>query len=153
MTRADIAEPIARLAPLLGRDCPPETVVPFEDVAADSVHRSSIVCLYALGVTVGTSPSTYSPDQHLTRAQVATMLVRIWQASGRECPSDTDMPFEDVAADSVHRSSIVCLYALGITAGTSPTTYSPHDYLTRAQAATFITRLYDAAKLHDPQAG
>ncbi|MDE0369331.1 MAG: S-layer homology domain-containing protein [bacterium] len=153
VTRADIAEPIARLAPLLGRDCPPETVVPFEDVAADSVHRSSIVCLYALGVTVGTSPSTYSPDQHLTRAQVATMLVRIWQASGRECPSDTDMPFEDVAADSVHRSSIVCLYALGITAGTSPTTYSPHDYLTRAQAATFITRLYEAAKLHDPQAG
>ena len=150
VTRADIAEPIARLAPLLGRDCPPETVVPFEDVAADSVHRSSIVCLYALGVTVGTSPSTYSPDQHLTRAQVATMLVRIWQASGRECPSDTDMPFEDVAADSVHRSSIVCLYALGITAGTSPTTYSPHDYLTRAQAATFITRLYEAAKLHDP---
>ncbi|MYF84895.1 MAG: S-layer homology domain-containing protein, partial [Acidimicrobiia bacterium] len=58
-----------------------------------------IVCLYALGVTAGTSPSTYSPDQHLTRAQVATMLVRIWQASGRECPSDADMPFVDVAAE------------------------------------------------------
>jgi len=60
------------------------------------------------------------------------------------------MPFEDVAADSVHRSSIACLYALGITAGTSATTYSPDDHLTRAQAATFITRLYEAAKLHDP---
>jgi len=152
VTRSDIAGPLTRLAPLLGRDCPPDTDVPFEDVAADDPDRSGIVCLHALGITVGTSVTTYSPDQHLTRAQAATMLARIWQASGRECPSDADMPFEDVAVDSVHRSSIACLYALGITAGTSATTYSPDDHLTRAQAATFITRLYEAAKLHDPQA-
>ena len=122
VTRADIAGPLARLAPLLGRDCPSDTEVPFEDVAADDPDRSGVACLYALGVTVGTSATTYAPGDNLTRAQAATMLARIWQASGRECPADARIPFEDVADDSVHRDSIACLYALGVTVGTSATT-------------------------------
>ena len=37
------------------------------------------------------------------------------------------------------------IYGLGITTGTTPTTYSPAANVTRAQMATFLALLYKAA--------
>jgi len=50
-------------------------------------------------------------------------------------------PFTDVSGPFC--PFILQIYYLGITAGTSPTTYSPDDPVTRAQAAVFIARSFD----------
>lgn len=73
------------------------------------------------------------------------MLVRLWRAGGRECPESGESPFADIAAGSVYAAGIACLHALGITNGTTATTYSPDQPVTRAQIASLVIRLYDAA--------
>ncbi|MEZ5166329.1 MAG: S-layer homology domain-containing protein [Acidimicrobiales bacterium] len=61
----------------------------------------------------------------------------------RDCPTPTT-PFTDVPPTSFAHRAIACIYGLGITTGTSATTYSPHAPVTREQMAAFLIRLYDA---------
>ena len=50
------------------------------------------------------------------------------------------MPAGSFAADDIAR-----IYGIGITTGTSATTYSPGDHVTREQMAAVLSRLYTAA--------
>ena len=55
-------------------------------------------------------------------------------------------PFTDVGAGPPNFCPFILeLYYLGITAGTSPTTYSPNEPVTRAQMAVFIAKSFDQA--------
>ena len=124
---------------------PPETgeepePTRFSDVNPSSVHAASIEALHAAGITAGCSqqPLRYCPHQPVTRAQMATFLTR---ALNLETPATT-AGFTDVDPSSVHAASIEALHAAGITAGCSqqPLRYCPHQPVTRAQMATFLTR-------------
>ena len=53
-------------------------------------------------------------------------------------------PFTDTAADSFCPFVLEIFY-LGITTGTTPTTYSPNDNVTRLQMAAFLSRTVDGA--------
>ena len=53
-------------------------------------------------------------------------------------------PFTDTANDSFC-PFVLELFTLGITTGTTPTTYSPADNVTRLQMAAFLSRTADAA--------
>jgi len=121
-----------------GRSCP-SGGDPFVDVAG-SFAVLDIACIYQLGVTRGTSLTTYSPHDAVTREQMAAFLARLWRAAGWSCPSGGD-PFVDVAG-SFAVLDIACIYQLGVTRGTSLTTYSPHDAVTREQMAAFLARLW-----------
>jgi DNA-binding beta-propeller fold protein YncE len=55
------------------------------------------------------------------------------------------LPFTDLGSETMFCASIAEAYYTGITAGTSATTFSPNDNLTRAQGAAFATRTLDAA--------
>ena len=98
----------------------------------------------ALDLSVGTGGGRFAPDETLTRGQVASFLVRLWRdVLGRSCPGG-GTPFTDVAG-SVHEDNIVCIYNLGITVGTTTTTYSPGDELTASQISRFLLRTYEKA--------
>ena len=56
-------------------------------------------------------------------------------------------PFTDIPDGNAFCPSILQIYALGITAGTSATTYSPNDNVVRQQMAAFLARTYDRAAL------
>ena len=121
-----------------------ETQTPFVDVSESSPEAQAIACIYALGITTGTTPTTYSPANNVTRAQMASFLARLYKATtGTEAPI-TDTPFVDVLESSSAYNDIGRIYGLGITTGTTPTTYSPANNVTRAQMASFLARLYKA---------
>ena len=144
MTRGDVAAPLVRLWQVLGEECPTDAAEPFEDI--DDLHLvADAGCLRGLGVTSGTSATTFSPEQLVTRAQVASLLARVWRLSGRDCPDDRATPFVDVAPDNAHHDAIACLRALGITSGTSATTFSPGRDVSRAQFATMVARVHNHA--------
>ena len=145
MTRLEVAPPLVNLWRALGGSCPDGAPMPFSDVPAGSSARD-VACLHAEGIVAGTTASTYSPDQVLNRAQAMTLLARIWQLDGNDCPEEAPNPFTDVADNSVHRDDIVCMHALGVTAGTTATTFSPNRRLTRAQVAVLVARLHDAVE-------
>jgi S-layer homology domain len=53
-------------------------------------------------------------------------------------------PFTDVGAGPPNFCPFILeVYSLGITAGTSPTTYAPNDPVTRGQMAVFIAKAFD----------
>ena len=117
--------------------------VQFSDVGERDYAAAYILCMRALGLSVGKGNGEYGPDDLLTRAQMATFLVRLWQdVLGRGCP-DIDHPFQDVRPSSTHAGSIGCLYGLGITEGTGPTTYEPSAHLKASQISRFLIRLWD----------
>ena len=126
-----------------------ETQTPFVDVLESSPEAQAIACIYALGITTGTSPTTYSPANNVTRAQMANFLARLYKATTATDAPITDTPFTDVATTSPAYNDIGRIYGLGITTGTSPTTYSPATNVTRAQMANFLARLYKATTATD----
>jgi hypothetical protein len=50
--------------------------LPFTDVPASNVFFCSIAQIYFQGITLGTSPTTYSPSANVTRDQMAAFLSR-----------------------------------------------------------------------------
>jgi len=132
-------------APVLGVvpvNCSPTLTHPFLDVPASSFAAADIACIYELGVTTGTSPTTYSPWREVTREEMAAFLARLYRVTtGRSCDT-TPTPFTDIPAGSFATADIACIYNLGITTGTSTTTYSPGRDVTREEMAAFLARLY-----------
>jgi S-layer family protein len=149
--RWEIAEAVAPVNGFLGPDSPllpdrpdpddPPTVGPFTDVSADSFARDDIELLFDLGITTGTSATTYGPDELVTREQMAAFLARLWRSLGKTCPTDAT-PFSDVNPASFAKADIVCIFGLDITTGTSATTYDPGGRVTREQMAAFLARLW-----------
>jgi len=122
--------------------CSPTLTHPFTDVRADSFASADISCIYNLGVTTGTSPGKYSPDEVVTREQMASFLARFYRSiTGTACDS-TPTPFTDISDSSFAGNDISCIYNLGVTTGTSPGKYSPDEVVTREQMASFLARLY-----------
>ena len=109
----------------------------FSDVPAGQFYTEPVGWIANIGITTGTSPTTFEPFAPVTRAQMATFL---WRSVGRPIPSGAN-PFVDVPAGQFYSDAVHWLAQSGITTGTSPTEYSPEDPVTRAQMATFLWRL------------
>ncbi len=139
-TREQMASFLARLWRSMGRTCPTGTT-PFTDING-SFAEGDIACIYALGITTGTSATTYSPKAEVTREQMAAFLARTWRALGSTF-SPTAAPFTDING-SFAEYDIGCIRSVGITNGTSPTTYSPKAEVTREQMAALLARFIRA---------
>ena len=123
---------------------PSETTHPFSDVAEDSFAYDAVACIYLLGVTTGTTPTTFSPDEYVTREQMASFMARLYEAVTGTAAPIVPTPFTDMPTDSFAYDDIARIYGLNITTGTTPTTYSPYFYVTREEMASFLARLYRA---------
>ncbi len=115
----------------------PSTPAPFPDVERSSWYTSAVDWAADTGVTTGTGGGLFEPDGVVTRAQMATFL---WRVAGRSTGWPTSA-FADVAPGTWYTDAVDWLAANGITTGTSPTTFSPDDPVTRAQMVTFLWRL------------
>jgi hypothetical protein len=91
-------------------------------------------------VTTGTSFGVFSPDAIVSRAQLATFM---WRTVG-EPAVFFNGGFSDLPTGVFYTNAVNWMSEHGITTGTSPTTFSPDDTVTRAQMVTFEFRLADA---------
>ncbi|HSL26904.1 MAG TPA: SpoIID/LytB domain-containing protein [Acidimicrobiia bacterium] len=115
----------------------------FSDVGVTSPHYDDINCIAALGITAGTGPGVYSPAASVTRWQMAIFLARTATTLGVVLPAGADQGFADLGGLSTEAvTAINQVRLLGITAGTSPTTFDPYSAVSRWQMALFLMRLY-----------
>ena len=125
--------------------CDRAGVEQFSDVAEGDYGAAYILCARALGLTKGTAAGGFEPDAKLSRAQMAAFLARLWRDTlGRACPTEPAHTFTDTAS-SFAEDDIACIYALGITKGTTASTFSPTGELDTAAVTRFTARLLNKA--------
>lgn len=132
-----------RAADRLGVAIPEPTDQGFTDIAdLTQEEKDAINQMAILGLTKGTAPDKYSPERTIDRWQMAIFLVRLHVAAGFDPPSGDGTAFTDLNGFSEEAViSIYQLYNLGVTKGTSATTYSPERQVTREQMASFLARI------------
>ena len=95
--------------------------------------------LKKLGLFKGTNIG-YELDKTLTRAESATMLVRLLGAEITATTSKYETVLSDVPEDKWYYTYIMYCYEKGITKGTGTDTFSPDDTVTAEQFVTLVLR-------------
>ena len=108
----------------------------FSDVT-DASQDDAISWMAHTDITTGKSPTTFAPDETLTRAEAATFLHRL-----EDEPAAPAHSFVDVVK-GWQQDSVSWMSHTGITTGKSPTTFAPEDTLNRAELVTFLYRYQD----------
>ena len=114
--------------------------VPPSDIRG--THADAAGALVHSGIMSVRGDGSFAPSDGLRRDEMAVSLVAAYETiTGRQAPS-VAVPFDDLA-DHPHAEVIAQAYELGFTTGVSDTEFGPDRIVTRAQMASFLTRLLD----------
>lgn len=108
----------------------------YSDVTADIKHASAINQLSAMGIIEGFEDGTFHPDEKVTRAQMAAMVVRALNIDNAE--SNKVQKFNDVPADNWAAGWIATATDRGILNGTGNGNFDPGLDVTYMQAAKML---------------
>jgi len=109
----------------------------FSDVPVGSTFYPYIEALYVNGLVSGYGDGTFKPNEAVTRAQVAKIVVR---ASGLALENPAQPSFSDVPAGSTYYTYVETAKANGILSGYPDGTFHPSDSATRGQIAKLVNR-------------
>ena len=110
----------------------------FVDVKETDEYYKPIAALVKEGIISGyPADKTFKPANQLTRAQMAKIISLGFKLDGETL---TDTRFTDVKASDAFSGYVQSLLTNGITKGTTATTFSPANTVTRGQLALFVTR-------------
>lgn len=138
VTRAQSAMLIVRTLGISTNDRPNPK---FKDVSPNTSGYAEIAALVDLGVFA--KAEKFNPHQPTSRAQVSKILVKAFELKGS---SSKVKSFKDVPVTNSFYSYIDTLVINNITVGTSSSTFSPYQNVTRAQMAVFIHRILESKK-------
>lgn len=149
MTRAQFTAVLVRM---MGWDTVTPQTPTYTDVPAS--HTWYGVIETAAAHDVANDGGAFRPSDPVTRGEMAELLVRALGLKGAaERLNDTSStysrihsgtPFIDLPEGKA--GYIAIAYRIGMTNGTSPTTFSPDNTATRAQAAAMLVRVHE--KMH-----
>ena len=137
--RDQVASMLARALDAAGVELPAAPPDAFTD-DDDNVHEPSIDALADIGVVEGYPDGTYRGSEHVTRAQIASMAARAWEAVTGEALADGADAFTD-DDDSVHEDNIDAVAAAGWVNGVSEDLFAPQHPAVRAQFASILARM------------
>ncbi|MBQ3124312.1 MAG: S-layer homology domain-containing protein [Clostridia bacterium] len=117
----------------------------FNDVAKTAWYYEFIASAYSAGVVSGITDTAFGVGRNITRQDVAVIAARIIQylKPGTTAPADTTLTDIDTVSDYAV-SSVKLLNGMGIINGFDDGSFMPHNALTRAEAATIISKLADS---------
>ncbi len=120
----------------------------YDDIAPSDRYAEQIEILSDIGVIKGTSDTEFSPDEKVTREQMAMLLFRLMigkDSAGRI----NSTSFTDLYDDTYH-GAISWANASGYILGTSATTFEPTEGITMQDAMTMLVRAlgHDTAKMN-----
>ena len=118
----------------------------FTDVADDAWYADALVWCGANGLLEGFEGETFDADTVITREDVAVMLYAYELYNGAEEVTDAELTWAD-AADVTEDAVAAVAYCTesGLMNGVTETEFAPDGSATRAQCATVLVRLLEAA--------
>lgn len=132
----------------------------FQDVSSDSYYAPYICWAVCNGIVNGTGGKTFSPEESITREQMAKMVAFYLQRLGHGVVPDSDSVIPRSFADEGSISSwalesVDLLRVLGLMNGSEGADgriyFQPQKTLTRAECATVFCRLYQSLVFSDAQ--
>jgi len=122
----------------------------FGDVASGSWYYGTVATAAAKGIVQGYSSTSFGPNDLITREQLVTMFVRAmelegWASSSLGASGQTTMAatFADAGqVDSWAQADMGVAVADGLIEGRTPTTIVPLGVTTRAEATTWVARMF-----------
>ncbi len=125
---------------------PAVTASGFLDVKNDAWYADAVAWAKANGIVTGYDNFTFGPEDTLTRAQAATILMRYAAYKGMDVNASTALTFTDSAnvPDWASDAMTWCA-AKGLLQGDDSHNLLPNGTATRAQIATIMQRFLTAA--------
>jgi hypothetical protein len=156
VTRSQMALFLSRMAARTGVDLDDLSDADFTDLDGQNSDRvDAINSLVNEGIMTGTGDDTFSPNAHVTRAEMALWLVSFVDALTDDVDLDPDTgqytlknapgthdSFDDSLVSQpihVHRAISVA-FELGITTGYGDLEFKGHRHVSRQEMATFLMR-------------
>ena len=113
----------------------------YTDVDSSSSYSGAVTALSRMGAMNGTSDTTFSPDESLTRGMAITVLGRMSRAQESTDASD----FDDVEPDAYYAGYVTWAQDSGIVQGYGNGKFGVNDYITAKQLQTIIERYAKSA--------
>ena len=114
-----------------------EKSIEFKDVKKGDWYFDAVQWAVKNNITEGSGKDTFSPDVICTRTQMVTFL---WRVAGSPEPKITKCDFRDVDNSAYYYKAVLWAVEKGVTVGTSDTTFSPNENVTRGQTVAFLYR-------------
>ena len=111
--------------------------LPFADVRWDAPYAEAVLWMLDTEITQGTTPTTFSPERSLTRAQFATFL---WRFAGEPQSVDGSLTFDDVEPDSYYSQAVGWMVDQNITLGCDDDLFCPNAPLKSSHLSAFLWR-------------
>lgn len=114
-----------------------DEVLPFDDIS-NSYAKKEIIDLYNKKIISGTSETSFSPTDSITRAEFIVVLERLLKLEPVASPVTS---FTDVAKSAWYYGAIQAAVQLNLASGTSVSTFEPKNAVTRQEAAVWMARV------------
>lgn len=122
---------------------PPPTGI-FADLPADSSDSAWVEEAFHEGIVEACSSMNFCPDEAVTRAEAARIILRAKYGQDYTPPAATGL-FSDVPVSSPLSPWVEQLYREGITSGcvVNPLSYCQYDIISVTELSTLLTRAFN----------
>ena len=115
-------------------------VLGYRDVMEEAWYATYVEDAYFKGLI--SKDTSFSPDEHASRAHMVTVLGREYERENSTTISNSgETKFQDVVSDSYYAKYVAWGLEAGIVNGLSSTEFAPDEDVTREQIAEFLYRL------------
>ena len=139
-------EAAAMLIRALGTETSDHSPPTFPDVPGGRWSYAYIEEAASLGIMEGYPNGRFSPQGNMTRAELATVLVRLAERQGTDTADNSGLGtgvagFSDLDAGAWYYDSVASAAALGYVNGYPDGTFRPNGRVTRAEAVAMTNRM------------
>ena len=110
---------------------------PFTDVSENRWFYAPVMWAYSTGVTTGATATTFEPNKTCTRAEFVAFLYKYMGMPWNEAWA-SECNFSDVKETNWFYRAVIWANHVGVTHGTTSTTFSPNVTLDRAMVISFL---------------
>lgn len=133
MTRGMLAAVLHRMAGSPFSDGPLE----FDDILAGTWFADSVVWCAEKGIITGVDPTHFSPNDPVTREQVALML---WRLAGWPATDQMAIFWDGARINEWSRLGVDWAVQAGVVNGKADGSFDPQGYATRAEVAQMLMK-------------
>lgn len=119
---------------------------PFTDVKSGEWYEDAVKWAYSKKIISGTSATEFSPEDAMTREQLAVILFNYAKFKGLPTDARADLGAFTDSGDISDYAKTALSWANGnrFITGTTPTTLAPKEHATRAQMASILKRFIES---------